>query len=37
VSREGFRELIARCEEILWKRGRVLAPGAQPEFARPRY
>ena len=37
VSREGFRELIARCEEILWKRGKVLAPGAQPEFARPRY
>jgi GTPase len=37
VTREGFRDLIARCEEILWKRGRVLAPGAQPEFARPRY
>ncbi len=37
VRREGFRDLIARCEEILWKRGRVLAPGAQPEFARPRY
>src|SRR2546422_172436 len=32
VRREGFRDLIARCEEILWKRGRVLAPGAQPEF-----
>jgi len=37
VRQEGFRDLIARCEEILWKQGRVLAPGAQPEFARPRY
>jgi GTP-binding protein HflX len=37
LTREGFPELIARCEEILWKRGRVLAPGAEPEFARPRY
>ena len=37
LTREGFPELIARCEEILWKRGKVLAPGAEPEFARPRY
>jgi len=37
VTGEGFPDLVARCEEILWKRGRVLAPGAQPEFARPRY
>jgi GTP-binding protein HflX len=37
VTRQGFPELIARCEEILWKRGKVLAPGPEPEFARPRY
>ena len=37
VTGEGFPDLVARCEEILWKRGKVLAPGAQPEFARPRY
>jgi len=37
VSRAGFPDLIARCEEILWKRGKVLAPGDEPQFARPRY
>jgi GTP-binding protein HflX len=37
VSREGFPALIVRCEEILWKRGKVLAPGDEPQFARPRY
>jgi GTP-binding protein HflX len=37
ANREGFPELLARCEEILWRRGKVLAPGQQPEFARPRY
>ncbi len=37
LTREGFPGLLARCEEILWKRGKVLAPGEQPEFARPRY
>jgi GTP-binding protein HflX len=37
VTRQGFPDLIARCEEILWKRGKVLAPGQAPEFARPRY
>ena len=37
VTGQGFPDLVARCEEILWKRGKVLAPGAQPEFARPRY
>jgi GTPase len=37
VTRAGFSELLARCEEILWKRGKVLAPGDQPEFAPPRY
>src|SRR5947208_6313183 len=36
VTRLGFSELVARCEEILWKRGKVLAPGEQPQFARPR-
>jgi GTP-binding protein HflX len=37
LDREGFPDLIARCEEILWKRGKVLAPGAEPEFARPQH
>src|SRR5438132_10313725 len=32
VTREGFPELLARCEEILWRRGRVQAPGPEPEF-----
>ena len=36
LTREGFPELLARCEEILWRRGRVRAPGAEPEFLRPR-
>ncbi|MFL5313362.1 MAG: GTPase HflX [Myxococcales bacterium] len=36
TTREGFPELLARCEEALWKRGRVQAPGAEPEFLRPR-
>ncbi len=36
ATREGFPELIARCEEILWRRGRVQAPGPLPEFLRPR-
>jgi GTPase len=37
TRRRGFGELLARCEDILWKRGKVLAPGREPEFARPRY
>jgi GTP-binding protein HflX len=37
ATREGFPELLARCEEILWRHGRVLAPGAEPEFVRPRH
>jgi GTP-binding protein HflX len=37
VTRQGFSELLARCEQILWKRGKVLAPGEVPEFARPRH
>ena len=36
LSGKGFPDLIARCEEILWKSGKVLAPGEEPEFARPR-
>ncbi|TMA20803.1 MAG: GTPase HflX [Deltaproteobacteria bacterium] len=37
TKRRGFGELLERCEDILWKRGKVLAPGREPEFARPRY
>ena len=37
LTQDGFPELLARCEEILWRRGKVLAPGHEPEFARPRY
>jgi len=37
LKQEGFADLIARCEEMLWKRGKVLAPGAEVEFARPRH
>jgi GTPase len=37
LTRQGFPDLVSRCEEILWKRGKVLAPGQEPEFARPRY
>jgi GTP-binding protein HflX len=32
TTREGFDELLARCEDVLWKRGKVQAPGAVPEF-----
>jgi GTP-binding protein HflX len=37
LKEEGFPDLIARCEEMLWKHGRVLAPGSEVEFARPRH
>src|SRR6059058_441240 len=37
LTQDGFPELLAHCEEILWRRGKVLAPGDEPEFARPRY
>ena len=37
TRRRGFGELLECCEDILWKRGKVLAPGREPEFARPRY
>ena len=37
LTREGFADLLSRCEEVLWQHGKVLAPGHEPEFARPRY
>jgi GTP-binding protein HflX len=37
LTREGFSELLSRCEKVLWQHGKVLAPGEEPEFARPRY
>ena len=37
TTREGFSALLACCEEILWKRGKVLPPGGEAEFARPRH
>jgi GTP-binding protein HflX len=37
LLQQGFPDLIARCEEMLWKHGRVLAPGSEVEFARPRH
>jgi len=37
LTRDGFPEMLARCEEILWQRGKVLPPGHAPEFARPRH
>ncbi|MGZ6143240.1 MAG: GTPase HflX, partial [Myxococcales bacterium] len=37
LTHDGFPELLERCEEILWRHGKVLAPGHEPEFARPRY
>src|SRR5947208_9848801 len=37
TRRRGFGQLLERCEDMLWKRGKVLAPGREPEFARPRY
>ncbi len=33
----GFPEMLRRCEEILWRGGKVLAPGHETEFARPRH
>ena len=41
LSRTGFPELLARCEQILWRQGRVLAPGDSDggvaTFEPPRY
>jgi GTP-binding protein HflX len=35
ITKAGFPELLERCEHILWKTGKVLAPGETP-FERPR-
>src|SRR4051812_47942848 len=35
LTKEGFPDLLERCEHILWKRGKVLPPGETP-FDRPR-
>ena len=37
TTREGFDDLLARCEDVLWKRGKVQAPGAVPEFLPTRH
>jgi len=37
TTREGFDELLARCEDVLWKRGKVQAPGSVPEFLPTRH
>jgi GTP-binding protein HflX len=37
TTREGFDELLARCEDVLWKRGKVQAPGAVPGFVPTRH
>ena len=31
LKRTGFEELLARCETLLWREGKVQAPGAEPE------
>jgi GTP-binding protein HflX len=36
TTREGMPELLARCEEVLWRGGKVQAPGMVPEFLPPR-
>jgi GTP-binding protein HflX len=36
LTRQGFPELLERCEHILWKRGKVLPPGETP-FERPHH
>ncbi|MFL5409479.1 MAG: GTPase HflX, partial [Myxococcales bacterium] len=37
TTREGFDDLLARVEDVLWKRGKVQAPGAVPEFLPTRH
>jgi GTP-binding protein HflX len=37
TTREGFDQLLARIEDVLWKRGKVQAPGAVPEFLPTRH
>ena len=36
TTREGFPELLTRCEQLLWRSGKVQAPGVDPEFQPPR-
>jgi len=36
TTREGFPELLTRCEQLLWRSGKVQAPGEEPEFQRIR-
>src|SRR5438874_12468043 len=37
TTREGFDDLLARVEDVLWKKGKVQAPGAVPEFLPTRH
>ena len=37
TTREGFDDLLARVEDVLWKKGKVQAPGAIPEFLPTRH
>src|SRR3954470_14454907 len=37
TTSEGFADLLARVEDVLWKRGKVQAPGAVPEFLPTRH
>jgi len=37
TTREGFDDLLAHVEDVLWKRGKVQAPGAVPEFLPTRH
>jgi GTP-binding protein HflX len=37
LTRDGLQALLARCEEILWREGKVQAPGEEPEFLPARH
>ena len=32
TTRQGFPEMLKRCEQILWRSGKVQSPGEHPEF-----